>query len=144
MRDVNKHNGGILLYTLTFSNRDQPGVLVIDKDYIIDELKSRGIKKITLGDWGVDGKRRKRGGYRKEDPFTWLNKEYGKSKDGNPYQRNYCYLLFFITILCEKIFLVDEEDRDYWFYKNLSWKKLENFDFVADKKDDAPTRDKKF
>jgi hypothetical protein len=133
MRDVNKHNGGILLYTLTFSNKDQPGVLVIDKSFIIDELKSRGTRKITLGCWGVDGKRRKRGktkkklGDSKVDPFTWLNKEYGTSKDGNPYQRNYCYLLFFLTILCEKIFLVDEEDRDYWFYKNLSWKKLESF-----------------
>jgi hypothetical protein len=96
----NTHNGGVLLFTLVLDGE------LIDKNYILKKLTSGGIGE-------VDGVRRKDGSTERINPEQWLNKKFGGR------ERNYCWLLFFMTIFCARRW-PQIEAKDYEQYKNIS------------------------
>ena len=79
----NTHTGGILLFTLVLDKE------VIDKDYILKQLQSREIIE-------VDGVRKRDGSTVKINVHDWLTKKRKRQ------ERNYCWLLFYITIFCAR------------------------------------------
>ncbi len=97
------HNDGILLWTLVLDDE------VVDKLYLFKELKSRGIKTVK----GPD----KHSGAEDINVEEWLDRKWGGV------ERNYCWLLFFITIFCSMRW-PDLEGNDYEHYKNITGKIL--------------------
>ena len=103
----NTHNNGILLFTLELDGHP------VDKNYIINKLKSSG----TLV---VDGVKDKKGICVQVSAEQWLNKKWGGK------ERNYCWLLFFLTIFCSRRW-PQVEEVDYEQYKNISSDTLNDY-----------------
>jgi len=102
----NSSNDGILLWTLVLDDE------LVDKFYLLKELDSRGIKTVK----GPD----KRTGAEDINVEEWLEKKWGGV------ERNYCWLLFFITIFCSMRW-PDLEGSDYEHYKNIRSDTLDNY-----------------
>ena len=103
----NTHTGGILLFTLVLDKE------VIDKDYILKQLQSREIIE-------VDGVRKRDGSTVKINVHDWLTKK----RKGQ--ERNYCWLLFYITIFCARRW-PEIDGADYEQYKNISTEYFNNY-----------------
>ena len=101
---------------------------VINKNYIINELKRRKILKLSgqkLAD--LQNSKSADGATHKQfDPFIWLNREYGKSEHtGEPFQRNYLWLMRYLTLVVQMTY--SNRTQPIWFFKNINSENLEKY-----------------
>lgn len=96
----NPVTGGILFFTLVL-NGD-----VVDREYILHRLQQRGITT-------VKGPKPKDGEAEDIDVSKWLHHNYGGT------DRNYGWLLFWMTIFCNIRWSRERKDADYQEYINI-------------------------
>ena len=102
-----------MIHTFTINN------VVIDKSYILKALEERGI-------FEVDGVKPQKGRAPKVNVEEWLSKTHGKGKESEQaFERNYIYLLFYLTIIIAMTFSYREESK--WWFKNISSETLESY-----------------
>ena len=96
---INTNTKGVLLWTLKLDDE------VIDKEYLLLKLKSREITE-------VESVKKSDGSCERIVVADWLNKEYGGT------HRNYCWLLFYLTIFCAFRW-PDREAEDFEEFVNI-------------------------
>jgi hypothetical protein len=97
-RRINTNTQGILLWTLTLDGQ------VVDRDYILSKLKSRGITHVSSSV--------KQNAPKDIDAFEWLNRSCGLL------DKNYIYLLYYLTIFCAHRW-PDRKKKDYEQFVNI-------------------------